>query len=332
MVTAGERADTYAGRLPVRIPGAELKRLSQVDPWRSTLHIALEWGAILLCASLCWRFWHPLLYVLSVVFIGARQHALLILMHDGSHLRLFRSRRVNDWLTEVFLAWPFVAFSMRDYRRSHFAHHRFVNSDRDPDWMRKRNRDWAFPMGPLALTKLLVSILLGGGIARQLGYARNVSRAPEADAQSARQPDPLARELTIGRIVFLAASAALLVVLDLWLPFLLFWVVPFATWTQLALHLRSIAEHFAIPEGEGMWGDTRNTLPGVLDRIFLGSKNIGYHIDHHLYPSVPFHRLPELHALLMRDPRYRGGAHQTRGYWRVLRECVTARPLEVRGA
>ena len=56
----------------------------------SWLHIVAEWGMILSTIYVCQMLWSPLLYLLAVAFLGARQHALLILMHDGVHYRLFR--------------------------------------------------------------------------------------------------------------------------------------------------------------------------------------------------------------------------------------------------
>ena len=56
----------------------------------------------------------------------------------------------------------------------------------------------------------------------------------------------------------------------------------------------------------------------MLERIFLAPKNVNYHIEHHFFPSVPFYRLPELHAILMSKPGYREGAHVTHTYWGVL--------------
>jgi hypothetical protein len=37
-------------------------------------------------------FWHSVLYVIAVVFIGARQHALIIMGHDASHYRYLPKR------------------------------------------------------------------------------------------------------------------------------------------------------------------------------------------------------------------------------------------------
>jgi fatty acid desaturase len=207
---------------------------------------------------------------------------------------------------------------MRGYRHNHFAHHRHVNSARDPDWTRKQNDEWRFPMPARRLAKLLVYDVTGIGFVKTLALAGQL-RAPGR----ARPGDPL----VIGRIVFVAALVVALSVLHLWTVWLLFWVVPFVTWTQLCLHLRSMAEHFAVPASRpGPYAHTRTVQAGPLARLFLASKNINYHLEHHLYPSVPFYNLPALHRLLMETPEHRAAAHVSRGYAGVLGELVRPRP------
>ena len=135
----------FAGNIPVKLTKEELLELSALSPLRSLVHVVAEWLLILTAAYLCQRFWNPILYLAVVAFIGARQHALLILMHDGVHYRLFRNRQLNDWTAEVILAWPNL-ISARSYRKNHFAHHRFLDTAQDPDWARRQGDSaWVFP-------------------------------------------------------------------------------------------------------------------------------------------------------------------------------------------
>src|ERR1700686_3318166 len=141
-MASGNSIGDFSGSIPVKLSKEELADLSRINPFLSWLHIGAELGAIAAAIYLCERFWSPLLYLLAIAIIGARQHALLILMHDGVHYRLFRNRWLNDWVTEILLAWPNL-ISARAYRRNHFAHHLYLNTDKDPDWARKReNPDW----------------------------------------------------------------------------------------------------------------------------------------------------------------------------------------------
>jgi fatty acid desaturase len=259
--------------------------------------------------------WNPWLYPLLVAFIGARQHALLILMHEGTHYRLFKNHKLNDWVSEILLSWPFILFTMRAYRRNHWPHHRHTNAEGDPDWARKQNQDWAFPKRARDLLKLIVMDLVGGGFIK---FVRTARRLPGEDSANAGD----LRLFHIVRFCFLVTVLALITALDLWVPVTLFWLIPFITWLQLAFHLRSIAEHFAMPAQQGVFGKTRTTLPTLFDRLFLVPKNVGYHLEHHLYPSVPFYNLPKLHKILMEQPIYRSSVHVTSGYLRVLHECT----------
>ena len=66
--------------------------------------------------------------------------------------------------------------------------------------------------------------------------------------------------------------------------------------------------------GEGELGKTRTVIPNFLEAWFLAPHGLNYHIEHHLYPSVPFYRLGDLHRTLMQDEHFAARAHITRGY------------------
>ena len=47
---------------------------------------------------------------------------------------------------------------------------------------------------------------------------------------------------------------------------------------------------------------TRTVMPYFWEHWFFSPHNINYHIEHHLYASVPYYRLPELSRILMANP------------------------------
>lgn len=317
--------DEPASPVPEALDPNLVRELSELRPAVSSLRIALEWLSIFAAAALCGVAWsstssvalQAAIYVLCVAFIGARQHGLLVLAHDAAHYRLFRNRAWNDWIGELFLAWPFVLLTMRAYRRNHFPHHRHVNTDRDPDWVRKQTPEWKFPKSKADLARMLFAYVTGIGFVRFIAIASKLPKQP-AD-KSSKEDLRFARM----RVVFLLGVVASITVLHAWRPVLLFWIVPYLTWLQLCLHVRSVAEHFAIQNRSGVFAQSRTVLASGLDVLLLVPNNVGYHIEHHLYPSVPFYRLPELHRLLMAQPVYKSSAHITHGYFGVLRECAT---------
>lgn len=309
------RTDSYAGETPTRLPTAVIRELSTIDPLRSIAAIATEWTGVILAIVLYQRFLHPIFLPLIVIWIGARQHALAILMHEGAHYLLFKNRRLNAVASEVFLAWP-VFITARTYRPSHFAHHRHVNTDKDPDLMRKQSSvsEWEFPKSWGALAALLVKDVLGLNT-RQL--FSDFSDMWEQNDEAKKGIDAYA----IARTFFYVVVIGAVTYFRVWPEFLLLWVLPILTWVKMAMRLRSIAEHFAIENDT--YTPTRTTLPSFLERLLVAPRNINFHIEHHLYPSVPFFRLPQLHSLLMKDAAFQSKAHVTTTYWGVLRECVS---------
>lgn len=256
-------------------------------------------------------------YVAAVVWIGARQHALAILMHEAAHYRLLRNRTLNDFFGELLIGWPLL-ISMRAYRWLHFAHHRAPNTHDDPDWMLRLNREWVFPKTRSQLFRMLLCDFLALNMRDHLKffnrYAYVRGRKTWLDALMA---------------VFFISMWVSLIYFNLWLPFLLYWIVPMLTWLKVALRLRTIGEHYGV-EYDHTLRQTRTIYPSLVERLLIAPKNIGYHLDHHLYPGVPFYNLPALHRELQQLDEFRNQAHLTRTYAQVILECTScpATPIQ----
>src|SRR4051794_23032094 len=80
--------------------------------------------------ALSFRFSHPAIWFLSIIFIGARQHSLYVLNHEASHGNLFVSESLNKWVATVFSNLVFFhhpeAYSYVQWRRVHRLHHAFL--------------------------------------------------------------------------------------------------------------------------------------------------------------------------------------------------------------
>ncbi len=72
------------------------------------------------------------------------------------------------------------------------------------------------------------------------------------------------------------------------------WVLP-AILGQPFLRLYLLAEHSRCPTVVNMFENTRTTFTNKL--VYFLTWNMPYHIEHHVYPMVPFHKLPVLHQL-----------------------------------
>jgi fatty acid desaturase len=297
------------GVMAERLPRDVVRALSQVSAWRGLAHVAGEWLAIAGAVALCERCFHPLLYVVTVMWIGARQHALLILMHEAAHGRLLPWRRANDGVGAAALAWP-VFLCLATYRRTHLAHHRHLRTDADPDFVYQRQK-WffMFPRTRGELARRLLATVSGLATLETLRVMRGLNQR----GATTTVPWP--------RVAFYAATAVLLTALGGWRLLAIYWLVPIVTWLRTITYVRAVAEHHGLDDAH----PSRTTLPTRLEALFVAPKHVGYHLDHHLYPSVPFYRLPALHRALLGQPDYARRAHITRGYLGVLRECTGAR-------
>lgn len=280
---------------------AHLKSLSKLQVWRGAATIAVDWAVIVGCFALALTYPHPLTWIAAAVIVASRQHALLIIMHDAAHYRLLASRNWNDRLSNWFLAWP-VLVSTEGYRDNHLAHHFHLNTDEDPDWVRKEGKhEWEFPKTRIQFARLLLRDFLGGGFLDMLRAIGDLS------VKRARTATSGARRLE--RLAYYLSITAVAVGSGIWLPVLVLWFLPAFTILPVILRIRSIAEHFGV-EGEHDLNMSRNFEGPLWERLLLAPHNVGYHLDHHLYPSVPFYNLKQLHRLLLLNRDYCDNAHQ----------------------
>jgi fatty acid desaturase len=308
--------------IPERLPQATIKELSVLQPARALIATAVEWAVIATTIVLSSYFWHPALYVVAIIVIGARQHALMVLGHDASHYRYLRKRWQNDLLGNLFLMWPTFA-SVEGFRKFHGTHHQYTNLPNDGNrqlWHTHNARgefepEWVFPKTRRGLA---VTIL------RRAAFLTGISWVVRGIVGVFFIPQP--HWMVAARLAFYAAVAGALTYFGAWAGLVWYWLVPFCTWHIAAQYIRLICEHSAVEADEDEYSVTRTTLPTRLEAFFILPRNIGYHIEHHWYPSIPFYRLPELHQLLMARKGFQAHAVVRRSVVTSLGECINRAP------
>ncbi|MFZ9755358.1 MAG: fatty acid desaturase, partial [Bacteroidia bacterium] len=201
----------------------------------------------------------------------------------------------------------------RSYRIKHLAHHKWLNTDKDPDFNAKTDANWRFPMHPQRLIRILMVQLSGLGIFETF----KVMSGKQVKTKKLKTP----LSYTLSRLFYYVAIIFILVYMDLTIYYFLYWFIPYATWTQLANRLRRIAEHSSIPL-EDVSLQTRTTTHGILARIFLAPKNISLHNEHHLYPGVPCYNLPKLHKALLKNTLAKENLYVSKNYSAVLKDLL----------
>ncbi|MDE3060700.1 MAG: fatty acid desaturase family protein [Pseudomonadota bacterium] len=303
--------DEYSGAVDWRLPADDIRRLSQLRPYYALLCVALEWAIIIAAAWISEVSHSWLVYVAAVIIIGSRLHAFGVLMHEAAHYRLSSNRQVNNAVGEL-LAWM-ILMTLQGYRNNHFAHHRDLNSDNDPDWVRKKNDPFfSFPKTP---SRLLLDIFKSVSGVRFVVEMRGIFKSKDMQNIPARlKRQRLLFYIGVITVFSLSGHGMLLVK---------YWVVPYVTTFIFFMLIRSVAEHHGKMEYDHLLRQSRYVEPHWWERILIAPYGVYAHLDHHLYPSGPFYNLRMLHVLLMQQPEYRDNAHITYGYSTGLAaECL----------
>ncbi len=292
---------------------SELKKLCALRPWKAIVALVFDWIVIALAIATGHHFSNIFAYLPAVAIIGGRMHALGVLMHEAAHGRMFKSRFANDWVGDLFAAWP-IMLTVGGYRQNHMAHHRHTNTGSDPDWVAKLDDpSFSFPQKARTLVTKAAGYLVAANSIRDL--RRILPRLSKNGRHSLHYK--------LARLSFYLFWALLFYHLGIWKSVFLYWLVPYMTVFFLVQHVRSVAEHFGSMDYSNELTGTRTVKPLFWERWFFAPHNINYHLEHHLYPDVPFYNLPELHRQLIRNPGYRSHAHVTRGYTTgLVRECL----------
>jgi len=150
-----------------------LQSLRKTDNWTNWYYILRTYLylALVIGGTVCfyeWQmaeafsfWWNVPVTLLAIVLIGAGQHQLSGLAHEGVHHILFRARRLNDIASDLLTMFPLFS-SIHHYRLQHLAHHQFVNDpDRDPDISQlKTSGHWLnFPLEKRTFLRTLIKQL-----------------------------------------------------------------------------------------------------------------------------------------------------------------------------
>ena len=268
-----------------------------------------NWGKLLIC-------------IVALVILAGRQLALAILTHDASHQSLFKTKWLNDTLTDWLCARP-VWNDLHKYRKHHLRHHSKTSTVDDPDLslvtgfptskksvMRKFMRDLSGVTGfKFALGRVLMDV-------EKMEWT--VSNDRRWIAQEGRHWSDYPKAFIKNSGGAIATNTALFSAL--WAAghpkLYALWVLAYVTPFPLLLRVRSMAEHAGMETGNSALTNTRTTKAGYIARTLVAPIHVNYHKEHHLMAAVPYFKLPRMHQIL----RERGHVAEPPTYWQVLNE------------
>jgi fatty acid desaturase len=274
------------------IPRKEMKDLMQRSNGPAIRDTIILFGSMALFAVIGIYFWPtawsiPFWLTYGVLYGSAMDSR----WHECSHGTAFKTRWMNDVIYQI------ASFCMvrnpHTWRWSHARHHTdTVIVGRDPE---------IAIMRPTEFAKLVLNVFgILDSINGWLRMLKNASGQIDAEEATWIPETEYHKVIRVARI----------------------WVLIYAVTIGLAVWMQSILPLMVIglPRLYGAWHHVMTGLlqhGGLADNVIdhrLNSRtvymnpvsrfiywNMNYHVEHHMFPMVPYHRLPELHAKIKHD-------------------------------
>jgi sphingolipid delta-4 desaturase len=248
----------------------EIEKLFKRDPFTLAWVIGIHICQMAICSAIVYFNISWGYVALVALLIGAIfNHALFVLIHDITHYNCFASKRMND-ICAIFANLPQIIPSAIGFRIYHRDHHHFLgDSINDPDIPTvmeiKLNRN--------VLTRLLYIILM------PLFYGlRPYFKAPKPVSLWERINIAACAVYILGIYSIFGGKALVYLIL--------------CTYFGLSIHpvgAHVIAEHYEFSKGQDTY-----SYYGWINYLNF---NMGYHIEHHDFPNIPWSRLPEVRKI-----------------------------------
>jgi fatty acid desaturase len=237
----------------------------------------------------------------AVLAFGLVQVALFAPAHETMHQSAFASRRANaivGWLASC----PSL-LNAQFYSAFHLAHHRHTQiPGRDPELDTQQ--------APTSIASYVRRVL---GIPYWRLRLRVIADCWRGDLSAYPYVGDAVRNKVILSVramsVTMVGGAVASAVLFGWATPFMFWIGPQLI-AQPILRAYLLAEHTGCTLDRNGLTNTRTTLTSAAVRLLMW--NMPFHAEHHLYPSIPFHRLADAHAVI----GARLGFVEPRGYAR----------------
>lgn len=268
---------------------------------RWNLVLVLHYGIWLASAAAAIASDNLLIGICAYLLGGLSLSTLSVLSHESSHNLFTRNPRIDRWIG--FICGIPILFSAMGYRIMHPIHHKRLRTVEDPDDIENATKD------PAVLRWVYVAVFFVSVYLYLIMVPANAFRKG------------MRSEKTVVILEFFG-MAGIVALGWILLPaqwMIEGWLLPLIVAGQIA-NIRGIAEHGMTTSGNEMT-DTRTVATHPVLSFLMC--NINYHIEHHLYPGVPWYNLPKVHKLLQEEYRIAGSSVYT-SYLDFLKDVVKA--------
>lgn len=292
----------------------QLKELSVRSNAPGLVRTITHYGAIALVGTATWQatIIYGALFAVPLMIVQGYLIAFLFMpVHEAAHKTVFTARPMNvalGHLSSLLIMLPYEHYAL-----FHWDHHRYTQDPkRDPELISASipNSDTKLAIAYTGIVQLVNRIVL---LFRRA--ITGTATAPWIPENKRRMVVRESRAYALVYLSVLIGSVALSTTVLLWT-----WLIPLFI-GQVFLRPYLYAEHTGCERTRSAYENTRTTYTGELVKWFAW--NMPFHVEHHAYPSVPFHALPKLNEIIADRIAHRGQSYRvvTRETWAWLRRA-----------
>ncbi len=274
------------------IPRKQMKELMKREDGPAIRDTILWLGSMVVCGALAIYFWGswwcvPFLLVYGVMYGSASDSR----WHECGHGTAFKTRWMNDAVYEI--ACFMIMRNPVTWRWSHTRHHTdTVIVGRDPE---------IAVMRPPDLLRLVLNFF---GILdvfhATIDMVRNAAGVISAEEKTFIPEQEQPRAIRIARIwlAIYVATIALAVTISSILPLMLIGLPRlYGAWHHV---MTGLLQHGGLADNViDHRLNSRSVYMNPFSRFVYW--NMNYHVEHHMFPMVPYHALPQLHEMIKHD-------------------------------
>ena len=274
------------------MPRKQMKALMQRSDQPAIRDTVILFGCMILFAGIgiaLWPSWMSLPFWLAYgVLYGSAMDSR---WHECGHGTAFKTRWMNDAVHQI--ASFCIVRNPVTWRWSHARHHTdTIIVGRDPEILAMR---------PPALFRILVNVFglldMWNGLGRMLLNASG-RLDPEEASYVPEQERP--KVIRIARIWVAIYAATLALALATWsiLPLMVIGLPRlYGAWHHV---MTGMLQHAGLADNVTDHRlNTRTVYINPISRFIYW--NMNYHVEHHMFPMVPYHHLPDLHDAIRHD-------------------------------
>lgn len=247
-------------------------------------HISIFFGLLFYYKLISYNYLYLILLPILLIFISRQLRSLENIVHFGSHYNLSKNKKLNDFLINIFCAFP-VMQTVSSYRTFHLRHHSRYGSDIDPCKIRFEKFIQQDKKNSLMYIKFII---------------RNL---PSYFIEYYKELGSKVQNISIYFFYHLTFFIFFCIIFSLDFAFFSCLLINISMFIILPV-IRSIAEYdeHNYKKSNNLFETTFNNL-SLTDFLVFHPAGDGYHIIHHLFPAIPWWKQRKAHFYLLENDK-----------------------------